>query len=409
MIIILGSRKLKSAYSGRIIIFMNMIIFTKSRMESYNKDEENVYEENVDEENGDDNSVISISPEIIKDENESNRIEFTPVEKRQPTPRRNALTYTQFMHYIVSRFFQGSILPQRPAIFSICITCILYVFFICGVITTSLKVSSDAILYGIDSPGFPNNIPLQYQVITDYPGCKDMRMEVWRIFTYQFVHLSVIHILTNSLSILVYGFLAEAYITSNSARLQTIFAYEFGVILGILGQVYTDGYYRVIGSSAGAYGLIGLTTSIMLSGDTTPFGEFAILNTLPIQMLLDLLYFTVLYTPNVAYTAHFAGFIAGIAVGNIFYIFSIKNKRTNWDKIICVSGILLGVLEIVFLIYHYMVVFPPRFHINPTFDKPYPRLACCLDAFYLLAGNNSMTMDSIRNNYKCRNKQLVLI
>jgi hypothetical protein len=351
-------------------------------MEKYNADEEIGYEN-----------------EIIENENDGGRLEFLTIETRP--------TYTEFMQSMVSRFFQGSILPRRSPLFSICVICILYGFFIYGVIATTIQVSSDAILLGVNSPGYPNNLPLKYQLITGYPGCVDMRMEIWRVFTYQFVHLSVMHIFSNGLSILVYGFLAESYLTSNTGRLQTIFAYEFGVILGILGQVYTDGYYRIIGSSAGAYGLVGLTTSIMLSGDTTPFGEFAILNTLPIQLLVDLVYFTVLYTSDIAYTAHFAGFVAGLAVGNTFYIFSTKNKWTTWDKIVCVSGLALGGFETAFLIYHYVVDYPPRFHINPTFDKPYPRLACCLDAFYLLAGNNSMTMDSIRNKYQCINEALV--
>ena len=375
------------AYSGRIIIFVNVIIFTKSRMENCNKNEEIRYE----------NTIIAITPEI----------EFPILEMRPEIPRRLVPTYTEFMQSIVSRFFQGSILPRRSPLFSICTICVLYAFFIYGVINTIIPVSSDAILSGRDSPGFPNNLELKYQLITGYPACMDMRTEVWRVFTYQLVHLSVMHIFTNGLSILVYGFIAESYLTSNSARLQTVLAYEFGVILGVLGQVYTDGYHRLIGCSAGAYGLIGLTTSVLLSGDTTSFGEFAIWNTLPIQLVVDLVYFTALYTPDIAYAAHFAGFVAGLAVGNTFYMFSAKNKWSNRDTFVCVSGIALGVFEIAFLIYHYVVDYPPRFHINPAFDKPYPRLACCLDAFYLLSGNNSMTMDSIRNNYQCSNEVLV--
>jgi membrane associated rhomboid family serine protease len=358
-------------------------------MESYTKGEETGHE----------NTIIVIAPEP-----DGGRIEFPTLE----TPRRLIPTYTEFMQSIVSRFFQGSILPRRSPLFSICTICVLYAFFIYGVFTTTIPVSSDAILSGVNSPGFPNNLPLKYQLITGYPGCMDMRPEVWRVFTYQFAHLSAMHIFTNGLSILVYGFLSESYLTSNTARLQTIFAYEFGVILGILGQVYTDGYHRIIGCSAGVYGLIGLTTSVLLSGDTTSFGEFAIWNTLPIQLVVDLVYFTALYTPDIAYAAHFAGFVAGLAVGNTCYIFSTKNKWTTWDKFVCILGVALGGFETAFLTYHYVVDYPPRFHINPTFDKPYPRLACCMDAFYLLSGNKSMTMDSIKNNYQCTNEQLVL-
>jgi membrane associated rhomboid family serine protease len=374
-------------YSTKIIIFVNVILLIKGRMD---------YE----------NTIVDITP--TKDENDDNRIEISVLETPREIPRRPIPTYGEFMRSIVARFFQGSILPLRRPIYTASLITILYGFFIYGLAATIIPVSSDAILSGVNSPGFPNNLPLQYKLITGYPGCVDMRMEVWRVFTYQFIHLSFMHIFTNGLSILVYGFLAESYLASNYARLQTVLAYEFGVILGVLGQVYIDGYHRIIGSSAGAYGLIGLTTSMMLSGDTTPFGEFAILNTLPTQLVVDLVYFTVLYTPAIAYTAHFGGFIAGLAVGNTFYIFSKKNKWTNWDKFVCISGVALGVFEIVFLVYHYVVDFPPRFHINPTFDKPYSRLACCLDAYYLLAGNNSMTMDSIRNNYKCIDEQLVL-
>jgi membrane associated rhomboid family serine protease len=335
-------------------------------------------------------------------------IDENKIEVVVPIPRRPAMSYADFVQSIVSRFFQGSILPLRPPLYTSVLIAILYGFFIYGVIDTSFPVSSDQILYGIDSPGFPNNLPLKYQLITGYPDCVDMRMDVWRVFTYQFIHLSFMHIFTNCLSLFTYGFLSESYLTSNYAHLQTILAYEFGVILGILGQVYTDGYHRIIGSSAGVYGLIGFTTSMILSKDTTSFGDFAILNTLPAQFVVDLVYFTVLYTTEIAYTSHFAGFIAGLALGNTFYIFSEKNKWTNWDKLVCISGVALGGFEIVFLLYHYIVDFPPRFHVNPTFDKPYSRQACCLDAFHILAGNNSMTMEDVRDKYQCINEQLIL-
>ena len=381
----------KCAYSAGIIFFANSILFIKGRMEIVDKKEEPEYEI----------TIVDITP-VETDDNRI-EIEIPTSETRRPIP-----TYAEFMRSIIARFFQGSILPLRRPLYTAGLLPILYGFFIYGVFTTTIPVSFDAILSGVNSPGFPNNLPLNYQLITGYPGCVDMRMEVWRLFTYQYTHLSFMHIFTNSISIICYGFLAESYLTSNYARLQTVLAYELGVILGCLGQVYTNGYPTLIGCSAGVYGLIGLTTSMIVSGDTTPFGEFAILNTLPIQLVVDLVYFTVLYTTAIAYTAHFAGFIAGLAVGNTFYIFSKKNKWTNWDKIVCISGVALGLFEIVFLVYHYVVDFPPRFHINPTFDKPYSRLACCMDAFNLVAGNNSMTMDSIRNKYRCINKQLIL-
>ena len=372
-----------------IIFFVNTILFIKGSMESSSEDEDSDYED----------TVVDITP--TKDENDDNRIETA-------IPSRAIPTYAEFVRSIVARFSQESMLPYRRPRYTASLIPILYGFFIYGIFTTTIPVSFDTILLGLNSPGFPNNLPLKYKLITGYPGCVDMRMEVWRLFTYQFTHMSFMHVFTNSISIIVYGFLTESYLTSNYAHLQTVLAYEFGVILGVLGQVYADGYPGIIGCSAGAYGLIGLTTSMMLSGDTTPFGEFVILNTLPIQLMIDLVYFTVLYTPVIAYTAHFGGFVAGLAVGNTFYIFSKKNKWTNWDKFVCIFGVALGVFEIVFLVYHYVVDFPPRFHINPTFDKPYSRLACCLDAFYLLSGNNSMTMDYVRDKYRCVNEQLIL-
>jgi len=330
-------------------------------------------------------------------------LEIPPEKKntRIEIPRRTMPTYTEFMRSIVARFFQGDMLPLRRPLYTVNLLPLLYFFFIYGIFTTTQPVSFGAVVSGVNSPGFPNNLPLKYEVITSYPECRDMRIEIWRLFTYQFTHFSFFHIFTNTISIITYGFLTESYLTGNHARLQTVLAYELGILLGCLGHVYTTGYYGLQGCSPGAYGLLGLTTSMLLTNDTTSFGRFVILNTLPTQFVVDLVYFTVLYTTYIAYTAHFTGFITGFAVGNTFYIFSKKNKWTNWDKFVCISGVALGGFEIVFLLYHYIVDFPPRFHINPTFDKPYSRQACCLDAFHILAGNNSMTTEDVRDKYQC--------
>lgn len=320
------------------------------------------------------------------------------------TNEHTSSTFANTMRAYLTKSLSGDKLPLRKPTFTMSLALLLISFFVYGIISTPVK--TNAIVSGIESPGFPNHMNFEYKLIKGYPTCTDMRMEWWRLITYQFVHLSVEHIFANVAGILMYGFVLESYITSNYARLQTIIAYELSVVMGILGQVYTDGYYRIIGASAGLYGLIGLSTSIMLSGDTTPFADFIILNTIPMQLLFDLIYFTIMYSKWIAYTAHFTGYITGVAVGNIFYIFSSKNRWTKMDTIFCIFGVGLGAFEISFLVYHYVVDFPPRFNINPTFDKPYFRYACCLDAYHLRAGNQSMTMDYITHNYRCIDNRL---
>jgi membrane associated rhomboid family serine protease len=293
--------------------------------------------------------------------------------------------------------------PIRKPLFTSFLILSVIFFFVYGIIST--RYSKDAIILGEGSTGFPNNLNFEYILIDNFPTCKDMRMDLWRLISYQFEHISLLHILGNFIGLLFYGSMLESFIESYNGRLQTIIAYELSVIIGILGEVYTDGYRSIIGCSMGVYGLIGLSTNNVLSGGLKSFARSILFIILILQMVGDILYFTVFYNPNVTYAGHFTGYITGFVVGNAFYIFSDKNKWNKIDFVFCIFGVAVGAFETIFLVYHYIVDFPPKFNINPTFDKPYLRNNCCLDA-YNLVNSQSMTMDYIKSNYNCINNIL---
>jgi len=85
-------------------------------------------------------------------------------------------------------------------------------------------------------------------------NCEDHRHEVWRWITYQWTHIGVGHVLTNTALLIVFGTALEGH--EGSIRMFLIF--NIGVIAGALCWFVGGAHGYVVGSSGGVYALIGL-------------------------------------------------------------------------------------------------------------------------------------------------------
>jgi len=87
-----------------------------------------------------------------------------------------------------------------------------------------------------------------------HDGCKDVRSEVWRYFTYQLTHIGATHMLGNVIVQLILGFPLEKF--HGTIRLSII--YELGVLAGALCFGQYDSHNILAGCSGGVFTLFGM-------------------------------------------------------------------------------------------------------------------------------------------------------
>lgn len=100
---------------------------------------------------------------------------------------------------------------------------------------------------------------------------------------------------------------------------------------------------------------------------------------------------------------HFSGFVAGFGLGLVAT--GLQAESCWWRLLFCVCGGALQVFQWSFLASSYVDTFPPAFHINPFFDQPYARHACCSDAYGLVSARVSLSQ--VRASYFCDAQQML--
>lgn len=92
----------------------------------------------------------------------------------------------------------------------------------------------------------------------------ERREEVWRFFTYQFVHVGLEHIAFNILMQLVVGLPLEMAEPGWKGTGRVLFVYTSGVLLGSLGGTLPNPHFMLAGASAGVYALIAAHLATLL-------------------------------------------------------------------------------------------------------------------------------------------------
>merc|ERR1719215_1065840 len=142
-------------------------------------------------------------------------------------------------------------------------------------------------------------------------NCEDVRFQFWRLWTYQWCHGSLWHVLINVLGNLVIGGELEAvHTTWNIAWL-----YNWGVLTGALFMATVQPHTPVVGSSGGVWTLLGArVANIILNG-----GEMATLKPriciLGLVLGIELLKAVVNTSEATSHAAHFGGLICGLLFG----------------------------------------------------------------------------------------------
>ncbi len=137
--------------------------------------------------------------------------------------------------------------------------------------------------------------------------------EYYRIFTAMFFHLNFYHLISNVLSLYIFGSRLEKYL----GKVNYVATYTFGIILSGLFSFFINKDAYSIGASGAIFALEGFLLyysfkykKIFAGLDFFVFIQFAVIN-----ILFGFLY------PNIDNAGHIGGFLAGIIAGAILSLF----------------------------------------------------------------------------------------
>ncbi len=133
--------------------------------------------------------------------------------------------------------------------------------------------------------------------------------EYWRLFTSLFTHRDLVHLLSNALMFLIFGWLLRAYFGF------LIFP-VISFLIGIAGTLFTISLYepqiRLIGASGMIYGMAALWLIFYIRFDTDHYPAMRIAR---VAVFIMVMLFPSTLHPQTSYLAHALGFATGVFTG----------------------------------------------------------------------------------------------
>eukprot|EP01034_Spumella_vulgaris_P022495 gene22495-28623_t len=262
-------------------------------------------------------------------------------------------------------------------------------------------------LIGWDNTVFSQSTPLSppdeawwFMTVTWYPTCGDVRHQYWRLLSLQFVHEGLMHIGGNSLASLGFGGMLETYQPYGFALCALV--YQFGIIFGALGHSYLWPFRGLVGCSPGVYGMIGACWAVVLTNweSMDPVIAFTLCGAVAIQTAMDIGLYMTSYSSSTGYASHAFGMFTGLTLG-LVYAGLIKKQR--WIKILGVAALGAFLTMAVFLLYHYLKVWPPEpfmrsyIHNNPA--QVESSRSCCAQLFEYAESHGTSLFAAKEVNY----------
>uniref|UniRef100_F1L8L5 Rhomboid-related protein 1 n=1 Tax=Ascaris suum TaxID=6253 RepID=F1L8L5_ASCSU len=190
-----------------------------------------------------------------------------------------------------------------------------------------------------------------------------LRHQVWRFFTYQFLHQGLLHLLPNIAFQLLVGVPLE--LVHKIWRIAPI--YLLAVIMGALLQYTLDPSVYLVGCSAGVYALITAHLSnLIINWAEMPFRLIRLI-VISTYFILDIgsAVYRRLQTDEcdrVSYTAHIAGAVTGLLMG-IALLYNLKVLK--WERALMIASLSVYLIILIFVII--MAIFVEPFS-KPVWD-----------------------------------------
>jgi membrane associated rhomboid family serine protease len=219
----------------------------------------------------------------------------------------------------------------------------------------------------------PNYHPFFFGIVSYYPDCRDVRLELWRFFTMSFVHGNIKHIACNTIILFPLLYIVES-------------SYNYKVVLLIYGLVslfsgitysYLHPYTKVIGCSHIVFAYTGslLADYAINSTYMDKVMKKMLLFIIFLIIAIELISFFFIKVENVAYLFHWLGFFYGFII-SLTIMWDKRTNKYNFKFLFIFSNI-LSMLS-VFFIYTYIVNWTPQ---NINFLGNNNSKYCCYQMF----------------------------
>ena len=175
---------------------------------------------------------------------------------------------------------------------------------------TIFLITFNTLLYFFFSFGFEDVFYLLVQINSKVV----YDLELWRLLTSMFLHGDALHLLSNMISLLIFG----SYVELSFSKYKFVLIY---FISGFLGSLFTVFFLPLntisLGASGAIFGLIGAVLSMFIFDRNNP---------LIILGLIYAFYFVITsFRPGVNYFAHIFGLLGGFVIGYLLR----RNKRNE--------------------------------------------------------------------------------
>lgn len=291
---------------------------------------------------------------------------------------------------------QNAYAAKKP-IFTVIYVTSVVLLFLCGVYFIA---EAQTVTYGMFSPISPPLECLYFSTTSQWPTCQDRRSQWWRLFSHQLVHAGYLHLLSNQIMCAVFGSFYEAH----QGFWRTLVVSQLSILAGCMGHAAVWPLRSLIGNSHGVYGLFGACMAeVIINADMMPTKTALLLLLMCfVQLSIDILGFMFWFNPHVGYSAHTAGFLAGLLLS---FSFSSRGHSRVWKY-------LLGGVCLVFFtgclgyeLHHYETTWPPEAFIKPSWSEVSSQ-TCCADALYYQEAMG-VSQDVIVEHYNCDGWDLV--
>ena len=206
----------------------------------------------------------------------------------------------------------------------------------------------------------------------DFPQCDDLRPQLWRFLSYQFVHNGFVHITTNVVIQLMLGCPLE----SINGFFRVGVVYTAGIYGGAILCATTDVYYNVVGASGGVYSIMGMHVANLLMNwsemNRSYWNHWVVLFMLLLCFTVEVYESMSNQLGEVSNAAHYGGFVTGLFLG----LLMLRNTILKfWEKYFVLP--IAFICAITFMFGGSMWVFthwPPEhlYHLNEKRSPP-----CC--------------------------------
>ncbi|XP_037088916.1 rhomboid-related protein 3-like [Pollicipes pollicipes] len=186
------------------------------------------------------------------------------------------------------------------------------------------------IVDGVRMGGVTASGPVDTESVLIYSSRR--RAEAWRFLSYMFVHVGYVHITTNLVVQLLVGLPLE--LVHRWWRVAIV--YLCGVLAGSLGTSVFDPKVFLAGASGGVYAILAAHLADLIMNWAEM--ELAILRLIFLLVLVSTDVGVAVYgrysgapESTVSYTAHLAGALAGVLIGNVV----LRNLRVHrWERVV---------------------------------------------------------------------------